>query len=180
MRSLQFNKNNQGFLVLSDLESGQLFYPCDSTGNFLTVLPEDYQSIQYVGNGIEIFPVTFITEDGLGWISSAVNAIAQIGAGIIGSRATKKANESAERQLQTQQQIEFLNAQTAERQAALLSQQQKGLSTGEMIGIAVAGAAVIGSILYLVAASSNDTKKPESKKLDGVKSSTKVNKKARM
>lgn len=176
MRSLQFNKNNNGYLVLSDLGSDQLFYPCDSAGNFLNVLPENYQSIQFVGDGIEIFPVNFISESGLGWIANAINAVASIGASVIGSRSTKKANESAERQLQTQQQIELLNAQNAERQA-ILSQQQKGLSTGAMIGIAVAGAAVLGGILYLVSASSNDTKKPKSKKLEGVKPSTKVNKK---
>ncbi|MEQ1586549.1 MAG: hypothetical protein ABL895_11765 [Cyclobacteriaceae bacterium] len=176
MRSLQFNKNNQGHLVLSDMESGQLFYPCDSAGSFLNVLPENYQSIQFVGDGTQIFPVNFITEDGLGWISAAVSAVASIGAGIIGSRSTKKANESAERQLQMQQQIELLNAQNAERQATLLSQQQQGLSTGAVVGFAMAGVAIIGSILYLV--SSNDTKKPESKKLEGVKPSTKVNKKA--
>lgn len=132
MRSLQFNENNQGYLVLSDLESGQLFYPSDETG--------------------------------LGWLSAAVNSLANIGSAIIGSRASKNANESAERQLQTQQQIQLIAAQNTERMQALQNQSKSNtLSTGEMVGIAIAGITVIGSILYLVS-STNGNQETVSKK----------------
>lgn len=150
MKTLQFNTNSDGNIVLSDSENGQLFFPSDIQGNFLNVRPENYQSIQYVANGVEIFPVDFITEAGLGWLANAINAVASISSSIIGSQASKKANQSAELQLQAQQQIELLRAQTAERQNALINQQQSGMSSGEIIAIGVAGVAVVGAILYLV------------------------------
>lgn len=175
MKSLQFNENSQGYLVLSDLETDQLYYPSDATGTFLNVPASQYQSIQFVSNGSDIFPVNFIGEGQLGWIANAITAVASIGSSIVGNRTSKKANESAEKQLQTQQQIALLNAQSAERQAALLNQ-KKGLSTGAIVGIVIAGSAIVGAVLYLVS-TSNKEKTLADKKLEGVKSSTKSIKK---
>lgn len=166
MRSLQFNKNAAGHLVLSDVDTSELLYPSDFSGTFINVLPEDYLSIEFVSDGVSIYPVNFISEGGLGWISSVVNAVASIGASVIGSRSSKKSNESIERQLQLQQQIELLNAQTIERQAAL-QQNKNGLSTGEIIGIALAGVTVVGSILYLVSQTGNSKKSVNKKQIEG-------------
>lgn len=171
MRTLQFNINKDGFLILSENETGKLFYPTDVAGNFLNVPPESFQSIQFVGDGIEIFPISFISEVGLGWITNAINAAATIGSSIIGSNATKKANQSAEKQLQTQQQIELLKLQASERQNALMTKPQNGLSTGSIIAIGVAGVAVVGTILYLVTTSKTEVHG----KLQGTKPSTRSN-----
>lgn len=159
MKTLQFNQNDQGYLFLSDLQTGKLFYPCEPDGNFIDVLPEDFKEIHFVTDAFEIYPVAFINETGLGWIANAINAFATIGSSIIGARTTKKANEAIESQLRIQQQIETLKAQSAERQAALLNQQQSGgLSPGEIIGLGVAGIAVIGSVIFLLTSTNGETK----------------------
>lgn len=150
MKSLQFDVNNQGFLILSDLETKKLYYPSDEDGNFLNVLPEFYLSIKFVSDGVDVFPVNFISEQGLGWITAAIGAVASIGGALIGKKTSKQANQSAEKQLQMQQQIALLQAQAAEREAA-----NPKLSTGAVVGIAIAGVAIIGSILYLINTSTN-------------------------
>ena len=163
MRTLQFNQNSEGYLFLSDTQTNQLFYPSDMDGNFLNTRPEFYISIEFVSDGLNVYPVNFISESGLGWIAAAVNALANIGTAIIGSRASKNANESAERQLQTQHQIQLIAAQNVERQQALQNQSQSStLSAGEMVGIAMAGVAAVGSIIYLVTRE-EPTKKSKSK-----------------
>lgn len=152
MNTLQFNKNQKGFLVLSDLVTGKLYYPADSIGNFINVEPRDFQSILFVSDGEELWPLDFISEKGLGWIASAINAVATIGSSIFGSSASKKANASAEAQLQTQLQIQQLASQTAERQAALQAQsnQNNGLSTPAKIGIGIAALGIVGTVIFLI------------------------------
>lgn len=172
MKTLQFNSNAKGNLVLSDTGTGELFYPSDSDGNFLDFVPEQYLSIKFVSNGTEIFPLSFLSEGGLGWLANAINAIASIGSSIFSNKASKEANQSAERQLQAQQQIELLRA---ERQAALINQPQAGFSTGTMVAIGVAGAAIIGSLIYLVSSNQKEGNQMEVE----VKPKKATNKKAR-
>ena len=47
MKTLQFNLNSQGFLVLSDLANGKLYHPSDFYGNFLNVEPKRTFSRSY-------------------------------------------------------------------------------------------------------------------------------------
>lgn len=166
MNTLNIDQTSNGVLIFSDPMTGALYHPCDENGIFIDLKPKDYQFVNFVSNGFDIFPINFFSENQLGWISQAISAVASIGSSLIGKSASKQANQSAEKQLRLQEQIESLKAQSAERQAALLNQQQSSLSTGTIIGLGVAGVATIGSVLYLIFSSSNE-KKSIKKPLDG-------------
>lgn len=158
MKTLSVNEIG-GRLIFND-DFGQSYWPTDSDGNSIAVNPNNFSLVRYVTDGYRFYPITFHYGTGLGWIAQAIQAVASIGTSIIGSRATKKANESAEQQLLTQYQIETLRAQTAQR----LSQQQiqSEMTVGTKFAIGVAGAAVVGGLIYLLT-STNPPKKPKQK-----------------
>jgi len=151
MKTLQFNLNSDGFLVLSDLANGKLYFPSDSNGNFLNFETKDFKSILFVSDGRDQWAIDFISEQGLGWIANAINAAATIGTSIVGSRSAKKSNVSAESQLQTQLQIQHLALQVRERESALQNPARPGdLSTTQKVVLGVAAAAIVGTVAFLV------------------------------
>lgn len=142
IQKLQFNVNSKGFLVLSDVSTGKLYYPSTEDGTFINYTPDQYKSVKYVSDAVDVFPFQ-LEGSGLGWIGAAISAVGAIGGALIGGRTSKQANQSAERQLQTQLQMQQLAAMQAEREAA-------NKTNWTPILIAGGGGLALLTIVYLV------------------------------
>ncbi len=162
MEKFKINQSSDGSVFLTD-STGKIYLPCTADGQYQAI---DLKSANFITNftdGELIYSIQNLN-GGLGWIAQAIQAGASIFGSISSSISAKKANASAERQMQLQNQALELQQRIQQQQAAFELQMNQSKSTGSsvmpVVLVGLAGLSIVGGIVFLFV----NKKKEKSKK----------------
>ena len=131
MKKFQISESTiDGSIFLID-EDGKIFLPSDANGVFQFLTRESANRITYFTDGKEIYSES---SNGLGWITEAISAGLQIFGTVSSSQQQKKANASAERQLQLKNSMLEIQAKIQQQQTELERKKEVSSKTPLIVG----------------------------------------------